>query len=821
MDDANYTNTVRLLRAVLVEDVEDDALLLVDHLEKSGFRLDWQRVDTEPELRSALRQAWDIVFSDYSMPQFSGARALEVVREIDPDMPFIFVSGTIGEDVAVEAMKAGAQDYVMKGGLTRLAPAVERELGEAAARRERRRAEESLKQLSLVVKQTADSVFITDPDGCIEYVNPAFEVLTGYAESEALGQHSSILHSGRHDDEFYRAMWKAITDGEVFRGTFVNRRKNGGLFYEDKTITPLTDEAGNITQFVSTGRDVTARVQADEERNRVVAILEATPDLVAIMTPDGTLSYLNNSGRRLFGMADTEDVATHSIQEFFPERIIDRMSEEVGPEVYRSGVWSGETVLQIGDGREIPVSQVMLGHTDKDGEVEYLSTIIRDISEQKRFEARLHHRATHDRLTNLPNRFLLSDRLGAALERAWRYGRHVAILFLDLDNFKRVNDSLGHPAGDSVLQAVARRLQNCLRPTDTVARHGGDEFTVLLDDLSAPDGALVVLHKIRTAFERPVTSSTHEIYITFSAGIAVYPQDGKDVEDLLRNADTAMYRAKMAGPSQYSFYAADMNARSHELLSLEADLRHALERREFRLYYQPQVELADGRIIGMEALIRWQHPLHGLISPADFIPLLENTGLIAPVGEWVLRQACADLLACHEAGFAGLRVSVNVSAVQFGDKELMDKVRGALVEEGIPPETLELELTENIVMREPQAAAEILQALRNIGVRIAVDDFGTGYSSLSYLKKFPLDVLKIDQTFVRDLIEDSNDAAIVEASILFAHKLGLETVAEGVETSEQLAFLRERGCQMVQGYFLSRPIPFAELFDLLQEGRRW
>jgi len=818
----NELNDVaKSLRALIVEDVEDDALLLVDHLENSGFRLDWERVDTEPALREALQRHWDIVFSDYSMPRFSGTRALAVVRESDPDLPFIFVSGTIGEDIAVEAMKAGAQDYVMKGGLARLSPAIDRELREAVLRRERRRAEESLRQLSLVVKQAADSVFITDPSGCIEYVNPAFEELTGYAGSDALGQTSAILRSDRHENEFYRAMWETILRGGVFRGTLVNRRKDGGLFYEDKIITPLIDEAGHITHFVSTGRDVTARVRADEERTRVVAILEATPDLVAIMKPDGALSYLNASGRRSLGVEEGEDITGHSIQELFPERIYNRLVDEVGPEVYQSGVWSGETVLQITGGHEIPVSQVVLAHVGKEGEIEYLSTIIRDISEQKRFEARLQHRATHDRLTNLPNRFLLADRLGAALERAWRYGRHVAIVFLDLDNFKRVNDSLGHPAGDGVLQAVARRLQNCLRPTDTVARHGGDEFTVLLDDLARPDGAMVVLNKIQAAFERPVISGAHEIYITFSAGIAVYPQDGMDTEDLLRNADTAMYRAKMGGVSQYSFYAADMNARSHELLSLETDLRRALERQEFRLYYQPQIELTEGRIVGMEALIRWQHPLHGLISPADFVPLLESTGQIGAVGEWVLRQACADLLVCREADFPDLRMSVNVSAVQFNDRQLLDKVRSALTEVGIPPQALELELTENIVMRDPRAAAAILRALQTLGVRIAVDDFGTGYSSLNYLKNFPLDVLKIDQSFVKDLMEDTSDAAIVEASILFAHKLGLETVAEGVETQEQLAFLREHGCQMVQGYYLSRPVPFAELFDLLQEGRRW
>ncbi len=391
------------------------------------------------------------------------------------------------------------------------------------------------------------------------------------------------------------------------------------------------------------------------------------------------------------------------------------------------------------------------------------------------------------------------------------------MLFLDLDNFKRVNDSLGHAAGDALLQQVAQRLKGCLRANDTVARHGGDEFTIVASDLDDSENVLVVLHKLHTAFERPVIVGAQEIYITFSIGIALYPHDGDHIDDLLHHADVAMYQAKSSGPNQYRFYASDMNARGHELLALEADLRRALEHKEFLLYYQPQVDLRSNRITGIEALIRWQHPVRGLLPPADFVPLLENSGMIIPVGEWVLRQACKEYRIRREAGFESVRVSINVSAAQFNDAHLLDKVRRALQDEQIPQHALELEITENILMQDPVNAVTVLRAIHALGVRIAIDDFGTGYSSLAYLKRFPLDVLKIDQTFVNDLVNDPGDAAIVEASISLAHKLGLEVIAEGVETAEQLEFMRTHDCDLVQGYYLSRPLPKAESIKLLQK----
>ena len=801
------------LRALIVEDSADDALLLLDHLEKTGFHVDWLRVDTEQDFVAALDQAWDIVFSDYSMPRFSGGRALKLLRQHDSNLPFVFVSGTIGEETAVAALKAGAQDYVMKGNLERLAPTVARELAEARLRRERQQTEQTLRKLSLVVEQAADSVFITDPQGRIQYVNPAFEHFTGYAAAEAIGRTPTLLKSGHHDAALYRQMWETILAGQAFRGTLINRRKDGTLFHEEKTVAPLTDDAGRITHFVSTGRDITDQVHAEEEQARLLAILEATTDFVATMDTEGKLRYLNRSGRAMLGFTDEADVNGQPA----PEEWTKKWLTDAQPNL--DGVWHEETTMQGADGRQVPVSQVMLSHRDAEGQVAFVSTIARDIADHKRFEQELRHQATHDALTGLPNRVLLFDHLETELARAQRGRNLAAVLFLDLDNFKRVNDSLGHAAGDALLREVATRLLTCLRPNDTVARYGGDEFTILIGDLASVENISVIVHKLRSAFERPLAIMGRELFVSFSIGISLYPNDGNEPEILLQNADTAMYRAKRRGSNQYQFYAPDMNARGQELLALETDLRRALERDEFLLYYQPQLELRSGRIVGFEALLRWQHPQHGLTPPASFVSLLEETGLIVPVGEWVLRQACAQTRALREAGLDAMRISVNVSARQFGDRALVDMVRQILREQDMRPEHLEIEITESTVMQDVQTAGDILAALDALGVRLAVDDFGTGYSSLAYLKRFPLDTLKIDRAFIQDLPGDANMAAIAEASIFLGRKLGLDVVAEGVENAGQVAFLRAHDCDLIQGYHLSRPMAADSIEDFLAQHR--
>ncbi|PSJ17361.1 EAL domain-containing protein [Nitrosomonas supralitoralis] len=813
---SNTQNHVTPLRILLIEDMEDDAQLLIDHLQSEGLMLEWKRVDTESDINMRLQESWDIIVSDFSMPSLIGTRALEIVRQHDPDVPFIFVSGTIGEDTAVKAMKSGAQDYIMKENLNRLLPAIERELREAQARRERHQAEQILRKLSLVVKQATDSVFITDSKGRIEYVNPAFEKLTGYAANEIQGRTPAVLSSGRHDIVFFQKLWRIINCGEIFKGILINRRKNGELFHEEKVITPLKDVQGHITHFVSTGRDITTRMQVEEANARLISILEATPDLVAIFEQEGCLRYLNQTGRRLLGLNFEEDISTYYMQDLVLNDASQRHISQALLVVREYGIWNGETVLRGAGGKGLPVSQVILAHRNTAGSIEYLSTIMRDISDRKHFEAELWHQANHDRLTDLPNRFFLVDRFTSALEYAKRQGEYVALLFLDLDNFKRINDNLGHAAGDFLLQQFAERLKGCFRSNDTVARHGGDEFTIVATDIKNTEDVLRLLQKLHTAFERPIVIGSQNIYVTFSVGIALYPHDGDQIEDLLHHADIAMYWAKSSGPNQYRFYASEMNARGHELLKLEGDLRLALKREEFLLYYQPQLDLRSGRIIGIEGLIRWQHPLRGFVSPVNFIPLLENSGMIIPVGEWVLRQACKAHRIIREAGFDNFRVSINVSAVQFNDEYLYEKINRTLQDEQMPQQALELEITENILIKDPMSAAETLRAIHALGVRIAIDDFGTGYSSLAYLKRLPLNVLKIDQTFVRDLINDQSDAAIAEASISLAHKLGLEVIAEGVETVQQLEFLRTHDCDLVQGYYISKPLPWHELMKFLQ-----
>jgi diguanylate cyclase (GGDEF)-like protein/PAS domain S-box-containing protein len=469
------------------------------------------------------------------------------------------------------------------------------------------------------------------------------------------------------------------------------------------------------------------------------------------------------------------------------------------------------------DGRVIDVEATARQFV-QDGHAVWL-TLINDITDRKRAEERLLHLAHYDVLTGLPNRALFYDRLKQALAQARRNQWVTGVMFLDLDRFKNVNDTLGHAVGDQLLQRVSERLIRSVRTGDTVGRLGGDEFAIVLLNLTSAQDANLVAQKIMASFKEPFRLAGVELYATASIGITLYPDDSTDMETLVRNADAAMYRAKEVGRNSCRFYTPEMNARALELLSLENSLRRALERNEFVLYYQPKAAVADGRIVGVEALLRWQHPDRGLVSPAEFMPVLEETGLIVPVGEWVLRAVCEQIGGWRRAGIAPVPVAINLSPRQFASRELGETIQRTLEEQQVDPRLIEVEITESSLMVNLEETERILRFVGELGVGLSIDDFGTGYSSLAYLKRFPLDSLKVDRSFVKDLTTDADDATITRALISMAHNLGLKVVAEGVETREQLAFLVEHGCDEIQGFCFSRPLIAEECGAWLKEGR--
>ena len=505
-------------------------------------------------------------------------------------------------------------------------------------------------------------------------------------------------------------------------------------------------------------------------------------------------------------------------------RILDTANREVIPNPMDSAIQGDQTVhlpansiLVRRDGFEIPIEDFVAPVHDGEGRPAGAVIVFRDVSVARAMALQLAHSAEHDFLTGLPNRMLLNDRISQAIVLAARHNKHVAVLFLDLDGFKHINDFLGHPVGDKLLQSIATRLVDCVRASDTVSRQGGDEFVVLLSEVELSEDAAITARRMLHAVSRPHSIDQHDLHVTTSIGVSVYPEDGLDAETLTKNADTAMYQAKESGRQSFQFFKPAMNARAVERQSIEEGLRRALERQEFILYYQPKVDLMTRAITGAEALIRWIHPTRGSIPPMDFIPIAEDCGLILSIGAWALREACAQSRAWTAAGLPAVTMAVNVSAIEFRDKNFLNRLFEVINETGIDPRLLELELTESVLMKNATSTAGILQALREAGIRLAIDDFGTGYSSLSYLRKFPVDAVKIDQSFIRQISAD-DDTTIVKAVIGMARGLKLRVIAEGVETQEELAFLRAYRCDEAQGYYFSRPVPARQFAMMLKDA---
>jgi len=558
------------------------------------------------------------------------------------------------------------------------------------------------------------------------------------------------------------------------------------------------------------------------EKERAQVTLNSIADAVICTDVLGNITFLNLVAEKLTAWSSREGTGRPMAEVF---RIVDTASCEIPPNPMDLAVVHNcvmnlppSCVLIRRDGFEIPIEDSVAPILDRQGQPTGAVIVFRDVSVTRAIIGQMTHSAQHDFLTGLPNRMLFNDRVGQAIAWAARHMRELAVLFLDLDGFKHVNDSLGHSIGDKLLQSIALRLVDCVRGSDTVSRQGGDEFVVLLSEVKEPEDAAIIARRMLRVVAETHSIDQHDLHVTTSIGVSVYPDDGLDAEMLIKNADTAMYQAKENGLQSYRFFKPAMNVRALERQSIEESLRRALERQEFALHYQPKIDLRTGTISGAEAFIRWNHPTRGPVAPAQFIPVAEDSGLILPIGNWVLREACKQARAWAGAGLHLGTMAVNISAMEFRDENFLEGVFSILKDTGLDPRSLELELTESVLMKRAESTAPILQALRVEGVQVAVDDFGTGYSSLSYLQKFPIDALKIDQSFVRRITTGSGETTIVTAVISMGRSLELRVVAEGVETRKELAFLHARQCDEAQGYYFSRPVVAQQFAQLLETG---
>lgn len=678
-----------LIRILHLEDDIKDTEYVASTLKAHKLTCDVVRVDDSHGFEAGLdQQGLNLIISDFSLPSYNGRSALAFARLKRPDVPFIFFSGTMGEEVAIEALKGGAIDYVLKDRPSRLATVVIRALHEAEDGRKRQKIQLDLQsaqgRFQSIYESSKDAIVYVSPDGHQQDVNEAMVTLTGYSKAQLLT-----------------------------------------MAYHDLTAQEYCDqEAEAIQQVISGGQPV----EYEKE----------------IIRRDGC----------------------------------------------RVPIVLSAFIVQAGG--ELPIG---------------LAMILKDVTDRKRAERDIIELAYHDALTGLPNRRLFDDRLKLALCPAARTGKPLAVLALDLDGFKTVNDTLGHAKGDLVLQGVAERLRTSIRSGDTVARSGGDEFIILLPELSDLEGAERIAEKLLAAFAPCFILEGQEFAITASIGLSVYPKDGMDPDGLARSADAAMYRAKKRGGNTYELSHPPMKITVSDRLTLERNVRRALERREFRLYYQPVIELNMGRITGMEALLRWQHPTdQRLLVPAEFIEVAEETGAIVPLSLWVLQTACSQLAEWHKRGYSSLRVAVNLSNRQIWQKEFVTQVQTVLKETDMAPGMLEFEITERMALQNPDVTISVLTSLSRLGIDLSMDDFGTGHGSLSCLRQMPLKTLKMDQSFVGGITKNTDDAAIVKTLISLGHNLRLKVIAEGVETPEQLEFLQAHQCDAVQGFLFSRAV---------------
>ncbi|MBP1711286.1 MAG: hypothetical protein H6Q49_1488 [Deltaproteobacteria bacterium] len=692
-------------------------------------------------------------------------------------------------------------------------------------RTERRKAEETLRQSEVkyrtILEEMDEAYFEVDLAGNYTYVNDAISRLLGYPQEELLG--TTFRKQVNEEDTalLYEAFGKIFTTGKPVRDiAYKAIRKDGEIRYSEITGFPIQNQKGEVVGFRGIGRDITERKRMEEtlrqSEQKYRTILEEMDEAYFEVDLSGNYTYVNDAISRLLGYPQEELLGT-TFRKQVNEEDTALLYEAFG-KIFTNGKpvrdISYKAIRKNGEIRYAEIAGFPI--QNQKGEVIGFRGIGRDVTERKRSEEQIRHMATHDALTDLPNRMMFGQLLNHAIQAAKRNKRKLAVLFIDLDRFKIVNDTLGHEAGDMLLKTTAARFKQTLRAMDVVARLGGDEFVILVEEVDNPGQLVTVAQKILSAAMKPVSLMGEECRVTASVGISVYPKDGEDDQALMKTADKAMYFAKEEGKNNYQFYSEDMKSQSVEQLSLETHLRLALERNELSLNYQAKLDFKTGAITGVEALLRWHSPILGDVTPTQFIPVAEETGLIIPIGRWVMKTACAQNVAWQRQGLPPVCISVNLSLRQLRDENLIEDIKAALEDSGLAPHLLELEITESMVMHNPARMVAILTQIKDMGVRLAIDDFGTGYSSLAHIRRFPIDTIKVDRSFIRNVPDDYEDKAIIEAIISMGQTLSLTVVAEGVETQEQMNYLKEHSCNEMQGFYFSKPVAADEFANLLK-----
>jgi len=671
-----------------------------------------------------------------------------------------------------------------------------------------------LSKLSLAVAQSPSSIIITYVNANIEYANQSFLNITGYEIDEIMGKNPKILSSNKTPKTTFDDLWGHLNSGKTWQGELINKRKDGSEYIESALISPIRQANNEVTHYLAIKEDITEKKQAEIELG-IAAIAFESQEGIMVTDAENKILRVNKSFTEITGYS-IEEVLGKQPTLLNSGRQDSYFYSVMWNKIIQTGSWQGEIWNRHKKGMIYPEWLTITARKDENDKITHYVAIFTDITKFKAAEAKIKHLAYYDPLTQLANRRKLLDHLNHAVSLSIREGTTLALLMLDLDRFKAVNDNLGHLAGDELLQLVAERISKRLRTTDLLARLGGDEFVVLLEDITHPDDAARIAEFIVLELEKPfILGKTNEVHIGVSIGISLFPEHANSVSELIDHADMALYQAKDNGRGCYSFFSENLTDTIRDRLQLESDLRIAIKQQDLRVYYQPQVDILTGAIIGAEALVRWQTKDKGLIPPNLFIPIAEETGLILDIGKWVLQETCRQGQEWLQSGFAPIILAVNVSAHQFKRSNMQNVVQNALASTGFPAEQLELEMTESSLMAQQESIVELLNDLRSLGVLLAIDDFGTGYSSLAYLKCFPLDTLKIDKSFIDDIPHDTDDVEITKAINALGHTLGFKILAEGVENQQQLDFLKKIGCDTYQGYIKSKPLPADEFIALL------